>query len=64
MDIIEANNYAFLVGLVKKQAAQIDAVKLACATIENLTVPKADSSWHIAGEKSAVAKVRAALDKP
>jgi len=53
---------AELLDLTRKQAAQIEAVKLACSTIENLTVPQAGHNWHISGEKSAAAKIRAALE--
>jgi len=42
--------------------ALVSRVEAACATIENLSVPSAEPSWHISGEKSAAAKVRVAIN--
>jgi len=50
-------------GTVSKYEAMVERVEAVCATIENLSVPSAEPSWHISGEKSAVAKVRAALEE-
>jgi len=50
-------------GTVSKYEAMVERVEAVCATVENLSVPSAEPSWHISGEKSAVAKVRAALEE-